>query len=73
MYVLFRGMIFKEGETNYNVDTRIGQNTFLKTPIQVDMGAQGYFFPTKLLKEYCNTKIHSTISVKIYILDMFVG
>ena len=31
------GMIFKEGETNYNVDTRIGQNTFLKTPIQVDM------------------------------------
>lgn len=56
------GMIFKEGETNYNVDTRIGQNTFLKTPIQVDMGGQGYFFPTKLLKEYCNTKIHSTIS-----------
>jgi hypothetical protein len=26
------------------------------------MGGQGYFFPTKLLKEYCNTKIHSTIS-----------
>ena len=56
------GMDFYEGETEYNVSKRISQDIFLKSPTQVSMGGQGYFFKTNLLKEYCNTKIHDTLS-----------
>lgn len=77
------GMDFNEGETKYNVSRRIGQNTFLKTPTKVNMGGQGYFFKTELIRKYCNYKIHSTLSgedihlgfvcykenIPIYVLD----
>ena len=77
------GMNFKEGETQYNVNKRIGQNTFLNSPTQVNMGGQGYFFPTSLLIKYCENKIHDTLSgedihlgyicwlnnIPIYVLD----
>lgn len=77
------GMNFNEGETKYNVSRRIGQSKFLKSPTQVNMGGQGYFFKTELLKEYCKYKIHSTLSgedihlgfvcykenIPIYVLD----
>jgi len=53
------GMDFNEGETKYNVSRRIGQNTFLKIPTKVNMGGQGYFFKTELLRKYCNYKIHN--------------
>lgn len=52
------GMNFKEGETEYKVNERIGQNTFLTSPTQVHMGGQGYFFRTSLLRKFCEAKLH---------------
>jgi len=44
------GMKFKEGEKKYNVNKRINHNTFPKVPVKVDMGGQGWFMKTELLK-----------------------
>lgn len=77
------GMNFNEGETKYNVNKRIRQSEFLKVPTQVNMGGQGYFLKTELLRKYCNYKTHSTLSgedihlgfvcykenIPIYVLD----
>ena len=62
MCIVSYGMDFNEGETKYNVSRRIGQNVFLKSPTEVNMGGQGYFFKTDLLRKYCENKIHSTLS-----------
>ena len=83
MCIVSCGMDFNEGETKYNIIRRIGQNTFLNSPTQVNMGGQGYFFPTSLLIKYCENKIHDTLSgedihlgyicwlnnIPIYVLD----
>lgn len=77
------GMNFKKGETQYNVSQRIHHNLFLSNPLPVNMGGQGYFFPTHLLIKYCENKIHDTLSgedihlgyvcwlnnIPIYVLD----
>jgi hypothetical protein len=52
------GMILKEGSTNYEVRKRIGYDTLLEEPKQVDMGGQGYLFKSELLRNFCNYKIH---------------
>ena len=52
------GMIFNENESEYKVNQRIGHDIFLNKPKLVNMGGQGYFFPTSLLREYCKTEIH---------------
>ena len=54
------GMIFGKDSSDYNVVERIDHQAYLKKPRQVDMGGQGYFFKTKLLRKYCDYKIHDS-------------
>ena len=56
------GMILEKHSTNYNVKERIDHQSYINKPRQVDMGGQGYFFKTELLRDYCNHKTHSDIS-----------
>lgn len=51
------GVTFKQGETKYNPDRRIDQDVFLDTPFKVDMGGQGWFFKTELLKHFLSEPI----------------
>ena len=53
------GMIFDKDETKYNAE-RIHTNLFLTKPKLVNMGGQGYFFKTDLLKHYSNIETYSS-------------
>lgn len=61
------GMIFKEGETKYNVYQRINHKSNITKPTLVNMGGQGYFLPTKLLKHFNTSMIYEEYGEDIHL------